>query len=347
LTESPPRAWRGRLLNQVALRERERRVRRDVVIAARWLCQRGRSVAAAADRLGLPVSTLRRWLRQWRDGHRLLRRRGRPAKVLSRPTRQALIATLRQGKAHSVASLRGDGLPRNAVEDLTRRYRRLGQKRHRRRLCRLQWHVPGAVWAIDGTWLPGVVDGAAKALTVVDLGSRRRVAFAPIPGEQAAVVLHCLQDLIERLGAPLAIKWDNGSGFIADAVRDFCCGQGIVLMHSPVRRPAYNGACEAHNRWAKQRVVAAARAAGSEGVLCREDLAAALTAGEPWPSVVPRRKAFLQCFESELAKVVTERGLAETADPRHALRRSLERVAARRALQLCHILTIRGRDYRW
>ena len=42
----------------------------------------------------------------------------------------------------------------------------------------------------------------------------------------------------------------------------------------------------------------------------------------------------------------SEQGLALDSPLRDHVRRSLERVAVQRALQLCHILTIKGREYR-
>ncbi len=45
--------------------------------------------------------------------------------------------------------------------------------------------------------------------------------------------------------------------------------------------------------------------------------------------------------------VYQARGLAEDALLGDHVRRTLERVAIRRALQLCHILKIEGRGYRW
>jgi hypothetical protein len=59
------------------------------------------------------------------------------------------------------------------------------------------------------------------------------------------------------------------------------------------------------------------------------------------------RQAFQTAFADQLVAACTAVGLVDVAAVRHARRRSLERVAARRALQLCHILTIRGRGYRW
>jgi len=59
------------------------------------------------------------------------------------------------------------------------------------------------------------------------------------------------------------------------------------------------------------------------------------------------RAAFRARLDAELRTALAARGLAEPTQAGQAVRRSLERVAIRRALELCHILTIRGRDFRW
>ncbi len=57
------------------------------------------------------------------------------------------------------------------------------------------------------------------------------------------------------------------------------------------------------------------------------------------------RNRFLAMVAQEMAVVAAARGIALADAPRDHVRRSLGRVAARRALQACHILTIEGRGY--
>ena len=57
------------------------------------------------------------------------------------------------------------------------------------------------------------------------------------------------------------------------------------------------------------------------------------------------RQRFLATVAQQLAAVIAERGLATAEQTQDHVRRSLGRVAAQRALQLCHILTIQGREY--
>jgi hypothetical protein len=51
--------------------------------------------------------------------------------------------------------------------------------------------------------------------------------------------------LFVRHGAPLVLKADNGSAFIAEATRDFLSLVGVNLLFSPPHTPRYNGSIEA------------------------------------------------------------------------------------------------------
>lgn len=238
------------------------------------------------------------------------------------------------------------GLPKNSAVAFLRRLKRVRGRQRRRHWCALQWVVPGAVWAIDGTWFDQPVgDNGRRALVVVELHSRRTLCFDSVRGERARAVIACLRRLIAAHGAPLVLKADNGSAFIATCLARFCRRHGITLMHSPVRRPRWNGTCEVSGRWAKRRAVAAARLRGAS-TLCQTDLDAAVTFTGTMPRVDDAlRQRFLDFVAEQLAVVVKERGLVIDYLTKDHVRRSLGRVAARRALQLCHILTIRGREY--
>lgn len=255
---------------------------------------------------------------------------------------------VRQQPAIGLPRLRSlvDDLPKNATATYIRRLKTLLARRRRRRWCRVQWLVPGAVWAIDGTWLERPVPGfGRRALIVVELHHRRVLALQAVRGERAADVRALLLRLIARHGCPLVLKADNGSAFIARSVAELCRNHGITRMHSPVRCPRWNGTCEVSGRWAKARALAAAARRG-DADLCQADLDAAVGVVEPIPAVgEDLRRAFLAAYDEQLQHVARERGLANVpAAPDH-LARALGRVAARRALKLCHILSIEGRAY--
>lgn len=206
--------------------------------------------------------------------------------------------------------------------------------------------MPGAVWAIDGTFLDRRVGRRGRrALVVVELHSRKLLKLKSVRGECIDEVLRCLQELVLQHGAPLVLKLDNGSAFASAALEEWCDMHGITLLHSPVRLPSYNGTCEVSGRWGKQRAYRAARARGAEQ-LEQQDLDHAVT----FRGVMNRisgdvRARFQAVVAEQLAVVRSERGLADGQLLRDDVRRSLARVAVRRALVLCHILTIEGREF--
>jgi Integrase core domain len=256
---------------------------------------------------------------------------------------------LRKHPAWGLPRLRREipGLPKNSTAAFLRRLKRVRGRRRRRIWCKLHWHMAGAVWAIDGTWFdqPVGVNGR-RALVVVELHSRRTLCVDSVRGERARAVIACLQRLIAKHGAPLVLKADNGSAFIAKCLARLCRRHGITLMHSPVRRPQWNGTCEVSGRWAKRRAVAAANLRGSPDRLCQADLDCAVTCTGTLPRVdAALRLRFLVLVAEQLAIVAKERGLAINDQTEDHVLRSLGRVAARRALIVCHILTITGREY--
>lgn len=237
-------------------------------------------------------------------------------------------------------------LPRNTTADYLRRLRRLERKRRRLRRHRVRWNEPATAWAMDGTWLDQpVVGNGRRALVVVDLHSKDTLAVASVPGERASAAERVLQALVEKHGAPLVLKLDNGSAFISERVAAFCERHGITRMHSPVRRPSWNGTCEVSGRWAKRRAEAAARLRG-DGTLTQADLDCAVTCTGVLPKVdAELRQRFRRVVAQQLAMVAAERGLDIDADMSDHVRGSLGGVAARRALQECHLVTIEGREY--
>ena len=248
-----------------------------------------------------------------------------------------------------IAELRAElpGLPRNSTTAFLRRLRRLRKRRRRRRRPRLKWVAPGAVWAIDGTWLDQPVGPLGRrALIVVELHSKRVLALQSVPGERADAVEQVLAALIAKHGAPLVLKLDNGSAFIAKRTAIFCRSHGISLMHSPPRTPRFNGTVEVCGRWAKARVTRAAEARGARGELSQADLDAAVNFVGELPRIdADDRARFQDAVAEHLRVVAAERGLVLGPAFHDHARRRLSRVAVQRALIQCHMLTIEGRGY--
>ena len=204
------------------------------------------------------------------------------------------------------------------------------------------------MWAIDGTWLDRPAPPLARrALLVAELHSRQTLCLRPVTGECVAEAERVLLELFDQHGTPLVLKLDNGSGFIAARLGAVCCERGVTLLHSPPRQPRWNGTCEVSVRWAKRRVETAWLARGGEGGYVAADLEAATTFVGPMARVDEGvRERFLGLVDEQLAIAAAERGLVIGDVSEDHVRRSLGRVAVRRALQTCHILSIEGRRYR-
>jgi hypothetical protein len=52
-----------------------------------------------------------------------------------------------------------------------------------------------------------------------------------------------------------ALELYNGSAFTTKRFKRFCWRHGILLLHSPVRRPRYNGTCEVSGRCVADRAI--------------------------------------------------------------------------------------------
>lgn len=324
-------------------------VRHEAVqVAGRLQVLHGLSIAAAGERLWLDPETIRSWIAAAATGQLTAKRRGRPPKSLDREQRQAVIGQLDQQAGLGVPALRRQRpeVGRNALAELVARHRVVRQRRHRRGLQHLSWQAPGAVWAIDGTWLPSPVLGQGRiSLVVADITGAGVLDCAAVTGESSQEVIRCLDGVFARHGTPLVLKLDNGPGFRSDETRAFCASQGVTLLHSPPHCPRFNGACEVHNRWAKQRILRAARRAGSEGILLSGDLAAARSGRSPAPVPEGLRQAFLAALAEHRSDLCRQWGLADLNAARHSVRAALDRVAVQRALLQCHILKIGGRAF--
>lgn len=201
---------------------------------------------------------------------------------------------------------------------------------------------------MDGSLLDVPVLGAGRrVLVVADLGARATIACRSISQECAAETTACLEALIAARGAPLALKVDNGPAFIAASFQALCDRYGIVLLYSPARRPSFNGAIEARVRWVKEAIYASAADHGRHGYVRAEDLEVAIQGlGCTAPLPAERRAEFRRTFAKALRAVRNDPRLVPRGKTRHARRASLRRVAAQRALEECHILTIRRPEFR-
>lgn len=129
---------------------------------------------------------------------------------------------------------------------------------------------------MDFTAAPRPIDGLYPHLFAVrDLASGNQLLWLPVPDLTAGVVQHALASLLVWHGAPLVLKMDNGSAFLADDLDYFFTRPGVIPLFSPPYFPRYNGAAEAGIGSLKTRTEAQASLQGHPGHWTWNDAAAA------------------------------------------------------------------------
>jgi transposase InsO family protein len=129
---------------------------------------------------------------------------------------------------------------------LLRRYRHLRCTDHTRLLHVLHWQQPGTVWAMDFAEARCSIDGVYPYLLAVrDLASGYNLLWQPLRAPTAELTIEALTMLFTIHGAPIVLKSDNGSAFIADPTQQFLSGWGVQALFSPPHTPSYNGSIEA------------------------------------------------------------------------------------------------------
>ena len=258
----------------------ERAARRAAVLLRRGAGRLGYAMNQVALALGMPRRTLGDWEQRWREDHLEARVRGRPARPSGIDRRNELIDAVRLEGLHvgvPTYQSRFPGMARREVENVVRRCKRLGVRRARTAMNRLRWTTPGTVWAMDHTQPPGLIDGVHPSVFAVrDLASGCQLAWHPLIAESARHTIQVLETLFIRHGAPLVIKSDNGSPFIAEPMIDLLRCWDVTPLLSPPSTPRYNGACEAGIGWMKTRTGHFATLRGCEPSWITPDLHAAL-----------------------------------------------------------------------
>lgn len=344
----PPNSRRG-CARQRLDRERESILRGNIVTLTHWASTFGFSLTETAHRLHLSPRTLRDWCANFRIDMPPLHLLGRPTLRSSRQERTEVLDVLDElGPATSVATLRAcfPAMSRAELEDLLRRYRRVWQIRHHVAPYSLHWQRVGAVWAIDFSVAPCRIDGVyLNLLAVRDLASHQQLLWLPVLDMTAETTIENLQMLFTIHGAPLVLKTDNGSAFIAGATREFLTPFGVELLFSPPHTPRYNGAIEAGIGSLKTRTERHATRAGHPGYWTTDDVCAAQveanatarphgetdpTPNELWqtrrPISITERQKFQASVRQQREMTVTDELLSRTED------RRMQREAIRRAL---------------
>ena len=343
----------------------EQRVRQRAVACADEHIEQGATFRQAAQRLGLPERTLRHWAQAAARGAPALRR-GRPQAQLDASGQLALAAWLDQhGPGLGMPALRTqfDTLPRAALDRALKSYRADWRASNRRLLHVLHWQRPGTVWAMDFAEAPCRIDGRYRYLLAVrDLASGYQLLWQPVVAPTADVVLAELELLFALHGAPWVLKTDNGSAFIAEALRWVLQHLRVGQLFSPPLLPAYNGAIEASIGSLKTRTQQFSEQAGHAGAWTSADVAQAQheanTQSRPrrlhgrvpaqlWQARAPLGAADQARFEATVAQYRAEErlqhGWLEDEPLNRTEQAAIDRVAFRRALVAHDLLLFRRR----
>jgi hypothetical protein len=228
---------------------------------------------------------------------------------------------------------------------------------------KLKWLVPGAVWSLDYTYAPGMIEEIGPtALSVRDLSSGAQLLWTPTVTQESPECVWLLQELYDRWGAPLALKADGGPAFHAEDFLAFQRRWGVKLLVSPPYHPPYNGSVESGNRWMKLRTNHQACLRGCRGDWSVADMEKAQRIAnefttspvdrtrspqEVWESREPvsdeTRRAFLDRVKDEQVRARVELGLLGSRELTARQRAEVERTAIRRALVAHGILQYRRR----
>jgi transposase InsO family protein len=238
------------------------------------------------------------------------------------------------------------------------RYRRVYRARYRHRGWQLTWFGAGRVWTMD--FVERDVDLQFPAILAIrDLASGFQLAWLPVTAETAEAVIEVLRELFQRFGAPLVLKSDNGSAFIAQLLAAFLAQQFVIQLFSPRRTPSYNGAGERSHRTLELHTEAEAQGQGRPGDWSAADLQPARTRinhfDRPWGADGPtaaavwergatiseeERAGFQRTVEINRSAVRTRRGVGNDESLDHYARAKVDREAVRDALVSHDYLTM-------
>jgi len=214
----------------------------------------GISYALICQAMRVPLSTLGRWRRRKKENHRLFNRPG-PQKVepFDPSTLEAEIRLLDHGPKRSKGTTKLYGqyqgsLSRRELSRMVGQVRQEVTADHRKNLRRIDWLVPGVVWAMDVTEDDLGRAGKIYLHNTQDLGSRYK--FPPLSGEcpVGEEIAGYLSEKFCRFGPPLFLKRDNGGNLNHGAVNGVLSEFFVLPLNSPEYYAPYNGAIEESQR---------------------------------------------------------------------------------------------------
>lgn len=202
----------------------------------------------------VPLSTLGRWRCREKGNDPFVNRPGpKKAEPFDPSALDAEIHLLSHGVKRSAGAVKLYG---RYQESISRRElsRMVGQVRQdlvadqRKSLRRIDWMMPGVVWAMDGTEYDLGMAGKIHLHNTQDLGSRYK--FPPLAGECPAgeEVAGYLSEKFFRFGPPLLLKRDNAGNLNHGVVNGVLSEFFVLPLNSPTYYAPYNGAIEESQR---------------------------------------------------------------------------------------------------
>lgn len=141
---------------------------------------------------------------------------------------------------------------RRELARLVERVRQDLESDRRAHLRRIEWLMPGVVWAMDGTEYDVGLAGKVYLCNTQDLGSRYK--FPPMAGGYPVgeEIAGYLSEKFDRYGAPLVFKRDNEGNMNHNAVNDVLAESFVLPLNNPEYYAPYNGAIEESQRELKR-----------------------------------------------------------------------------------------------
>ena len=201
--------------------------------------------------MGVPVRTFRRWNSRREALQPLLRPPG-PAKTgLFDPAVLAGELAALPHRAHRTAGMGHlygryrDALSRRELACMAADVRDEQNGIFRRSQYRVEWLVPGIIWAVDGTTFTSGSTGRQEVMTVRDMCSK--YLFKPLVTRWTpccAEVAGHTAELVNAHDAPLFVKMDNAGNLVGHEHLNVLAAHRIIPLVSPPAYPRYNGSLE-------------------------------------------------------------------------------------------------------
>lgn len=223
----------------------------DIVRRIDFARQRtGLSIRELCRAMAVPHRTFKRWKRRREAGQPLVHAPG-PSKTGSfdPAVLSGELTSLPHGarRTHGIGRLYvkyGQCLSRREIAAMAAEVRAELNGIQRRNLLRVEWLVPGVVWAIDGT---EYTDASEKRLMLTTRDMCSKYLFRPMVtawtpcGEEVGGHIASLWNDNEE---PLFIKMDNAGNLTGVSVMATLAEKRIIPLVSPPEYPRYNGSLE-------------------------------------------------------------------------------------------------------